>query len=276
MKMKLLKIQKIVFFGILGLAALIYIGPFLFSLSISFNADKDVFEWPIKLFPERFTLDNYKNVWKELPFGKWLFNSVLVTLIQTVSNVFFSALAGFAFARLEFKGRKLIFGLLLSSLMIPGIILLVPKFIILNEFQLINSYGGLIIPGLVGVTNIFLMKQFFETIPKDLEQAALIDGCSYFRIFWQIFLPISKPALAAVAIYTFQGSWNEFLWPVIVTYTEDMYTLPLGMASLRTELLTDWPLLMAGTILISLPTLMIFVVFQRYFVQGVASSGLKG
>lgn len=274
--MKKLKLQKIVFFIILGIAALVYIGPFLFSLSISFNADKNVFEWPIKLFPETLTLDNYKNVWNELPFGKWLFNSVLVTTIQTVTNVFFSALAGFAFARLEFKGRKLIFGLLLSSLMIPGIILLVPKFIILNEFQLINSYGGLIIPGLVGVTNIFLMKQFFETIPKDLEQAALIDGCSYFRIFWQVFLPISKPALAAVAIYTFQGSWNEFLWPVIVTYTEDMYTLPLGMASLRTELLTDWPLLMAGTILISLPTLMIFIIFQRYFVQGVASSGLKG
>lgn len=276
MVMKKLKLQKIVFFIILGIAALVYIGPFLFSLSISFNADKNVFEWPIKLFPETLTLDNYKNVWNELPFGKWLFNSVLVTTIQTVTNVFFSALAGFAFARLEFKGRKLIFGLLLSSLMIPGIILLVPKFIILNEFQLINSYGGLIIPGLVGVTNIFLMKQFFETIPKDLEQAALIDGCSYFRIFWQVFLPISKPALAAVAIYTFQGSWNEFLWPVIVTYTEDMYTLPLGMASLRTELLTDWPLLMAGTILISLPTLMIFIIFQRYFVQGVASSGLKG
>lgn len=274
--MKGLKIQKIIFLAILALAALIYIGPFLFSLSISFNADKNVFDWPIKLFPETFTLDNYKNVWNELPFGKWLFNSVLVTLIQTVTNVFFSALAGFAFARLEFKGRKLIFGLLLSSLMIPGIILLVPKFIILNEFRMINSYAGLIIPGLVGVTNIFLMKQFFETIPKDLEQAALIDGCSYFRIFWQIFLPISKPALAAVAIYTFQGSWNEFLWPVIVTYTEDMYTLPLGMASLRTELLTDWPLLMAGTILISLPTLLIFIVFQRYFVQGVASSGLKG
>ncbi|MEM9076642.1 MAG: carbohydrate ABC transporter permease [Bacteroidota bacterium] len=274
--MKELKLQKIGFIIILAVATLIYIGPFLFSISISFNADKNVFEWPIKLFPETFTLDNYKNVWNELPFGKWLFNSVLVTTIQTVTNVFFSALAGFAFARLEFKGRKLIFGLLLSSLMIPGIILLVPKFIILNEFRLINSYAGLIIPGLVGVTNIFLMKQFFETIPKDLEQAALIDGCSYFRIFWQVFLPISKPALAAVAIYTFQGSWNEFLWPVIVTYTENMYTLPLGMASLRTELMTDWPLLMAGTILISLPTLAIFIIFQRYFVQGVASSGLKG
>ena len=273
--MKALKIQKLLFFVLLAIATLIYIGPFLFSLSISLNAEKNVFDWPIKLLPKTLTLENYRNVWNELPFEKWLINSVVVTFVQTLSNVFFSALAGFAFARLEFKGRKLIFGLLLGSLMIPGIILLVPKFIILNEFRMINSYTGLIIPGLVGVTNIFLMKQFFETIPKDLEQAALIDGCSYFRIFWQIFLPISKPALAAVAIYTFQGSWNEFLWPVIVTYTEDMYTLPLGMASLRTELLTDWPLLMAGTILISLPTLIIFLVFQRYFVQGVTSSGLK-
>lgn len=274
--MKALRLQKILFLGVLGIMTLIYIGPFLFSLSISFNADKNVFDWPIKLFPENFTSDNYKNVWRDLPFGKWLFNSVLVTTIQTFSNVFFSALAGFTFARLEFPGRKIIFTLLLSSLMIPGIILLVPKFIVLNELSMINSYGGLILPGLVGVTNIFLMKQFFETIPKDLEQAALIDGCSYFRLFWQIFLPISKPALAAVAIYTFQGAWNEFLWPVIVSYTEDMYTLPLGMASLRHELLTDWPLLMAGTILISLPTLAIFIIFQRYFVQGVASSGLKG
>ncbi len=274
--MRSLKLQKILFLAILGVMTLIYIGPFLFSLSISFNADKNVFDWPIKLLPSAPTLENYKNVWSELPFGKWLFNSVLVTTIQTFSNVFFSALAGFTFARLEFPGRKLIFTLLLSSLMIPGIILLVPKFIVLNELSMINSYGGLILPGLVGVTNIFLMKQFFETIPKDLEQAALIDGCSYFRLFWQIFIPISKPALAAVAIYTFQGSWNEFLWPVIVSYTEDMYTLPLGMASLRHELLTDWPLLMAGTILISLPTLAIFIIFQRYFVQGVASSGLKG
>lgn len=274
--MKALKLQKALFLSLLVIMTLIYIGPFLFSISISFNADKNVFDWPIEIIPSETTFDNYKNVWKDLPFGKWLFNSVLITTIQTISNVFFAALAGFTFARLEFPGRKIIFTLLLSSLMIPGIILLVPKFIVLNELSMINSYGGLILPGLVGVTNIFLMKQFFETIPKDLEQAALIDGCSYFRIFWQIFIPISKPALAAVAIYTFQGSWNEFLWPVIVSYTEDMYTLPLGMASLRHELLTDWPLLMAGTIMISLPTLAIFIIFQRHFVQGVSSSGLKG
>lgn len=273
--MKNLKLQKLLFYGLLFIMTAIYLGPFLFSLSISFNAEQDVFSWPIKLLPEKWTLDNYRQVWQDLPFGTWLFNSFIITLVQTICNVFFASLAGFAFARLDFPGKNIIFSLLLASLMIPGIILLVPKFIILNEFHLINTYGGLILPGLVSVVNIFLMKQFFETIPKDLEEAALIDGCSYFRIFWQIFLPVSKPALAAVAIYTFQGSWNEFMWPVIVTTTRDMFTLPVGMAFLKNEFSVQWPLLMAGTILISLPTIAIFLLFQRYFVQGVASAGLK-
>ncbi|MEO1261696.1 MAG: carbohydrate ABC transporter permease [Bacteroidota bacterium] len=273
--MKEIKIQKILFYVVLLVMTAIYIGPFLFSLSISFNADQDVFQWPIKLLPDEWTLANYQKVWDDLPFAQWLFNSVIITLIQTLSNVFFAALAGFAFARLDFPGKNILFSILLASLMIPGIILLVPKFIILNEFNLINTYGGLILPGLVSVVNIFLMKQFFETIPKDLEEAALIDGCSYFRIFWQIFLPVSKPALAAVAIYTFQGSWNEFMWPVIVTTTREMFTLPVGMAFLKNEFSVQWPLLMAGTILISLPTIAIFLIFQRYFVQGVASAGLK-
>lgn len=267
--------KKLLFFALLASAAALYIGPFLFSLSISFNAKKDVFEWPIELIPSDVTLENYAAVWRDLPFARWVVNSIIVTLIQTIANVFFSALAGFAFARLYFPGKNIIFALLLSSLMIPIIILLVPKFIIMNEMHLVNTYAGLILPLLVTIPNIFLMKQFFETIPRDLEEAALIDGCSYFRIFWQIFLPVSTPALAAVAIYTFQGSWNEFLWPVIATYSKDMYTLPVGMATLRDELQTNWPLLMAGTILVSLPTLMIFLVFQRYFVQGVASSGSK-
>ena len=273
--MKDLKLQKLFFYlFLLGMTA-IYMGPFLFSLSISFNAEQDVFSWPIKLLPEKWTLGNYRAVWQDLPFTTWLFNSVLITSVQTVTNVFFASLAGFAFARLDFPGRNFIFSLLLASLMVPGIILLVPKFIILNEFRLINTYFGLMAPGLVTVVNIFLMKQFFMTIPKDLEEAALIDGCSYFRIFWQIFLPVSKPALAAVAIYTFQGSWNEFLWPVIVAVTNDMFTLPMGMAFLKNEFSVQWPLMMAGTILISLPTVAIFLIFQRYFVQGVASAGLK-
>ena len=259
---------------LIGMTA-IYMGPFLFSLSISLNAEQDVFSWPIKLLPEKWTLNNYVAVWEGLPFGQWLTNSLIVTVIQTLTNVFFASLAGFAFARLRFPGRNFIFSLFMASLMIPGIILLVPKFIVLNEFNLINTYAGIMMPGLVTVVNIFLMKQFFETIPRDLEEAALIDGCSYFRIYWQIFLPISKPALAAVAIYTFQGAWNEFMWTVIVTTTSDMFTLPVGMNFLKNEFQVNWPLLMSGTIIISLPTLLIFLIFQRYFVEGVASSGLK-
>ena len=171
--MKQLKLQKILFYGLLFLMTAIYIGPFLFSLSISFNAEQDVFEWPIKLIPEKWTLGNYQAVWRDLPFSQWLFNSVLITTIQTIANVFFAALAGFAFARLDFPFKNLLFSILLGSLMIPGIILLVPKFIILNELYLINTYAGLTLPGLVSVVNIFLMKQFFETIPKDLEETAL-------------------------------------------------------------------------------------------------------
>ncbi len=273
--MKKIKLHRLLLYLILLGMASIYIGPFLFSVSISFNASQDVFRWPIRLFPEEWTTENYANIWRDLPFATWLFNSTLITLVQTITNIFFAALAGFAFARLRFPGRNFIFGLFLASLMIPGIIVLVPRFLLLNELRMINTYPGLILPGLINVVNTFLMKQFFETIPRDLEDAARIDGCGYFRMFWQVFLPISKPALAAVAIYSFQGSWNEFLWPVISAITEDMFTLPVGMAFLRYEFKVHWPLLMAGTVLISLPTLTIFLVFQRYFVQGIATAGLK-
>ncbi len=268
-------IKNILFWLLLVIMTAIYIGPFLFSLSISFSEETDVFQWPIRLIPEKLTLKHYQAVWTDLPFGRWLLNSVVITSIQTISNVFFASLAGFAFARLRFPGKDVIFAIFMASLMIPGIILLVPKFIIMNELRLINTYAGLMLPGLITVVNIFLMKQFFETIPRDLEEAAFIDGCSYFRLYWQIFMPISKPAIAAVAIYTFQGAWNEFMWTVIVTTTNDMFTLPVGMNFLKNEYQVNWPLLMSGTILISIPTLVIFLFFQRYFVEGVASSGLK-
>lgn len=266
---------KILIYLLLLVLVAIYIGPFLFSITISLNSGQDVFRWPIRFLPEQWTLNNYVKVWQQLPFNRWLFNSVVVALIQTATNLFFASLAGFTFARLDFPGKNFIFTLFLATLMIPGIILIVPQFILLNQFRLINTYTGLILPGIVTVVNIFLMKQFFETIPRDLEDAARIDGCSYFRMYWQVFLPISTPALAAVAIYTFQGSWNNFLWPVIVTTTKEMFTLPVGMAFFRHEYQVQWTLLMAGTVIISLPTLLIFLIFQRYFVQGIATVGLK-
>ena len=273
--MKKIKIQKVILLAILCIMAMVYLGPFIFSVIVSFSDDKNLINQPGKIVSSGWTLRNYIYIWKDLPFSTWLFNSVVITLFQTVANVFFSALAGFTFAKLEFRGKNLIFGAMMASLMIPGIILIIPKFMLINELRMINSYPGLILPGLVSIVNIFLMKQFFETMPKDLEQAALIDGCNYFQMFWKVFIPNAKPALAAVAIYTFQGTWNEFMWPLIATNTTEMFTLPVGMATLRNELLTDWPAIMAGTILVSIPTLLIFIIFQRYFVQGIAATGGK-
>lgn len=273
--MRAIKIQKILLFTILILGTMVYLGPFIFSIIVSFSDNKNLINQPGQIFNSGWTLRNYIYIWKDLPFATWLFNSVIITVVQTISNVFFSALAGFTFAKLQFRGKNIIFGAMMASLMIPGIILIIPKFMLINELHMINSYPGLILPGMITVVNIFLMKQFFETMPKDLEKAALIDGCNYFQMFWRVFIPNSKPAIAAVAIYTFQGTWNEFLWPLIATNTGEMFTLPVGMASLRYELLTDWPAIMAGTILVSVPTLLIFIIFQRYFVQGIASTGGK-
>ena len=204
--MRAIKIQKILLLTILSLGAMVYLGPFIFSVIVSFSDNKNLINQPGQIVNSGWTLRNYIYIWKDLPFATWLFNSIVITACQTVTNVFFSSLAGFTFAKLEFKGKNLIFGAMLASLMIPGIILIIPKFLIINEFRMINSYPGLILPGMITVVNIFLMKQFFETMPKDLVQAALIDGCNYFQMFWKVFIPNSKPALAAVAIYTFQGT----------------------------------------------------------------------
>lgn len=261
---------------LLALATLVFTLPFLWSLSLSFQPPGDVFSWPIKLWPDPATLQNYRRLWTEIPFGRWLFNSAFLAGLVTLANLFFDALAGYAFARLRFPGRRVLFVLFLATLMVPGHVLLVPQFMLLNAFGLINTYTGLVTPHLVQVFGIFLMKQFFESIPEELEEAARIDGCSRFRTFWSVILPVSTPALAALAIYTFQGNWNGFLWPVVVTTTRDMFTLPVGMAMFRYEFKVEWTMLMAGSILIALPMLLIFLTFQRYFIQGTATTGLKG
>ncbi|MGX2041820.1 carbohydrate ABC transporter permease [Methylocaldum sp. MU1018] len=250
--------------------------PFLWALSLSFQPPGDVFSWPIELIPDEFTLQNYRRLWTEMPFAQWLGNSAGVALAVTLANLFFDALAGYAFARLRFPGRKVLFALLLATLMVPAHVTLVPKFMLLNALALVNTYAALIAPSVVQVVGIFLMKQFFESIPPQLEEAARIDGCNRFQVFWRVVLPASRPALAALGIYTFQGNWNEFLWPLVATTTGDRFTLPVGLAMFRYEYRVEWTLLMAGAVLVALPTLLIFLVFQRLFIQGIAASGLKG
>jgi multiple sugar transport system permease protein len=268
--------RKAVTLTLLVMAAGIFMLPFFWSLSISFQPPGDVFRWPMRLIPESATLQNYEQLWTEIPFARWLFNSSCVALAVTAANLFLDALAGYVFARLRFPGRKLLFTLLLATLMVPSHVTLVPKFMLLNALGLVNTYAALTAPSLVQVVGIFLMKQFFGSLPRQLEEAARIDGCNRFQVFWRVVLPISKPALAALGIYTFQGNWNEFLWPLVATTTSDMFTLPVGLAMFRYEFRVEWALLMAGSILIALPTLILFLVFQRLFIQGIATTGLKG
>ena len=267
--------RKTLSFAIVAIASLAFLGPYVWSLSLSFQPAGDVFAWPIQLIPDPATLENYRRLWTEIPFARWLLNSTIVVLCVTVCNVVLASLAGYAFARFSFPGRSLLFYCFLATLMVPGHVTLVPKFMLLNYFGMINTYQGLILPGIVQVFGVFLMKQFFETLPPELEEAARIDGCSRFETFRKIILPVSKPALVALSIYTFQGAWNDFLWPVIVTTTPDMYTLPLGMAMFRFEFKVEWTMLMAGSVLLSLPMLLIFIFFQRLFVQNAAATGGK-
>ena len=268
--------RKTLMLAVIIVASLLFIGPYLWSVSISLQLPGDVFGWPIQLLPSPATLENYHRLWTEVRFARWLLNSSIIAAVVTLSNVVFASMAGYAFARIPFPGRQFLFYCFLATLMIPAHVTMVPKFMLLNYFGMINTYQGLIIPGMVQVFGIFLMKQFFETLPAELEEAARIDGCGQFRIFWTIILPVSKPAIVALAIYTFQGAWNDFLWPVIVTTTPDMYTLPLGMAMFRFEFKVEWTMLMAGSVLLSLPTLIIFICFQRLFIQNAAMSGTKG
>jgi multiple sugar transport system permease protein len=269
-------IKRAAILALLLAATGIFTLPFLWSLSLSFQPPGDVFRWPIELVPDEFTLENYRRLWTEIPFARWLFNSSGVALAVTLANLFFDALAGYAFARLRFPGRNVLFALLLATLMVPAHVTLVPKFMLLNGLGLVNTYTALVAPAMVQVVGIFLMKQFFESIPPQLEEAARIDGCNRFQVFWRVVLPASRPALAALGIYTFQGNWNEFLWPLVVTTTSDRFTLPVGLAMFRYEFRVEWTLLMAGAVLIALPTLIIFLIFQRLFIQGIATSGLKG
>lgn len=219
---------------------------------------------------------NYKAVFHETGVARSLLNSAIVTIAVTAGLVFTSSLAAFAFARLKFFGRDKIFLGYLATLMIPGIVTMVPTFLILRELRWINSYCALIIPPMFSAYGVFLMRQFFITLPRELEEAATIDGCSAFGIYWRIILPLSKPALAALAILTFMGTWRSFMWPLIVSHTKNMFTLPLALAQFQEMYGVHWTLLMAGSVIMIIPMLVVFIFGQRFFVEGVQLGAVKG
>lgn len=226
--------------------------------------------------PAEMSLDNYVQVFKAVPFSRYYLNSILVAVSVTVGQVLISSLAAFAFARLRFKGREALFLLYLATLMIPFPVTLIPNFLIINRLGWYNSYPALIVPGLFSAFSTFLLRQYYRTIPVELDEAARMDGASSLRIWWQITLPLSGPVLATLAIFVFQSTWNEFLWPLVVTTTEEMRTIPVGLSYFVGQYSTAWGLLMAGSVIAVLPILVIYVVAQKWFVQGIALSGLGG
>ncbi|GIK76207.1 MAG: sn-glycerol-3-phosphate transport system permease protein UgpE [Chloroflexota bacterium] len=271
-------LRLVLSYALLFLIALIFLYPFVLAISTSFKTLPEINERPVALIPQTFTLEGYQRMFA-LNVGRWAFNSFLIATIVTVSNVLFSGLAGYALTRIAFPGSRFVFLAIIGTMMIPGIVQLIPMFIVLKSLNMIDSYSGLIVPKMVTAFGIFLMAQFFEAIPREIEEAARIDGASRFRTFFQVVLPLARPAIVALVIFSFQGSWNEFMHPLIViTTNQDLYTLPLGLAFLRGGLGQNlqWNALLAGSMLTTLPMALIFLFFQRYFIEGISYSGVKG
>ena len=263
--------------------------PFLNSLAISLNQANDTTLGGITVYPRKFTLENYRNIMETVPFFRYFFNSFILASAGVLTNVFLGALAGYGFAKLHFRGKKVMFRILLSSMMLPGIVTMVPLFVVLRRFPffggnnwmgmggkgMINTFWAIILPGACGTYAVFFMKQFFETLPTELAEAARIDGANEFRIFWQVYLPLIKPAAMTLGIMTFQSGWNNFMWPLIVLNDPNKFTIQIGLSLFKTNYSTNYGAMMGGTVIAMLPVIILFVFAQRYFVEGIAFSGSK-
>ncbi len=268
---------KILLYLVLTLYAIITLIPFLWALSASFKPLTEIVAGEPNFLPKNFTLDNYKQIFvKEPLFLRWFFNSVIIAIAVTILNLLFNSMAGYALARLRFRGRRFFVFLILAVLAVPIQVTLIPTFLILKTFGWLNSYQGMIIPNMVNATFIFMMRQFFVNFPKELEEAAALDGLSTFGIFRYIVLPLAKPALAAQAVFIFMSSWNNFLLPVVILFDPEMFTLPLGLNSFKGQYISYWNYIMAASMVFTLPALAIYAFFNRYFIQSVSFTGRKG
>ena len=281
------RIRTVIVYSILVVVAVLFAIPFLWSVSTSFRTLQDTAAG-FSILPRHWTTVGYHDVFHQYSFGRYTLNSFIIAGVITLSNLFLASLGGYAFARLKFPGREVLFLLVLGTLMIPDQLRLVPIYEMLvnwipswvghlgwHNASFINRNGVILIQ-LVLAANLFLMRQYFLTIPRDLEEAAKLDNAGYFKTYWKVMLPLAGPALAAVTILTFQGMWNGLFWPVVLLQDQSQYTIPIGIAQFIQKYTTLWPQLMAASVIAILPIVLLFVFFQRYFVAGVAASGVKG
>ncbi len=263
------------FYALISVGALGMVLPLIWMVTTSFKDEDSVFTIPIQWIPVPFHPENYARAYGFVPWAQYYFNSVFVAISHVVLALVFCSLAGFGFARYRFPGRTICFVVVLSTLMIPFQVIMVPLFIVTKQLGWLNTYAGLIIPGAVGAFGIFMMRQFMLTLPDELFAAARIDGASEPGLFWSIAMPLAKPALAALAIFTFTGSWDSLLWPLIVTTKVNLRTLPLGLALFNSEYGNDYTGLMAATTAATVPVILLFVLLQKQFVEGIVMTGLK-
>ncbi len=263
-------------YAVLAIALIAVVAPFVWMVLGSFKGEGELRANPPTWIPQAASLDNYTQLVSRLSFGTYFANSVIVAVVVTAGNLLFCSMLGYALAMLDFKGKKLVFTAVMGTLMIPGVVTFVPLFVLVANIGLIDSLPGLILPFLVSPFGVFLMRQFILGLPKDLLDAGRVDGAGELRIFRQIILPLCGPALATLGILTFLGSWNNFLWPLVVAQQESTYTLPVALALYSTgQNSTNYGLLLAGATVVVIPILAVFLVFQRRFIEGIATTGIK-
>ena len=270
-------VKLAVTYGVLSAIAIAMLLPLLWLISTAFKSpEENIFAFPPQFIPAAPTLNNFITVWQQNPFGQYFINSVIVAVLTVSLNLLFCSLAAYPLARLRFAGRQFLFALIVATILIPFQIVMIPLYVLAVQLGLRNSYLGLIFPFMASAFGIFLMRQAFLGVPKELEEAARIDGCSELGIWWNVMMSSTRPALVTLAIFVFIGAWSDFLWPLILLDRPEYYTLPLGVAKLAGSFSLDWRLIAAGSVISILPVLIFFVVMQRYIVPTESGSGLKG
>ena len=265
---------RVIRWTILFLGGVVMVMPIVFMLSTSFKWPHEIYN--LMIIPDDPTIENYTYVLEDGRFYKWFINSLIVATITTISAVIFDSLVGYTLCKFRFRGRMIVFVAILSTLMIPTEMLVIPWYLMARDFGWLNSYWGIMFPGVITAFGTFLMKQFFESVPDDFLEAARIDGLNEFQIWWTVAMPLVTPAISALAIFVFLGNWTAFIWPLIVTNDPALYTLPVGLTTFSVEQDVEWELIMTGAALATIPTLIVFLAFQRYIIRGVVMTGLKG
>jgi multiple sugar transport system permease protein len=276
MNMKKASKSHILVYIILAVGSTIMVLPFIWTFLTSVKTQSEALSVPPTLLPDVWNFVNYKIVWNTLPFGKFFFNTTLMVIFRCIGSIFFSALAGYAFARLEFPLKKIFFAMILIQMMVPSQIFILPQYLIISKLGWLNTIKALVVPGFVSTFGTFLLRQFFMGLPKDLEEAAYLDGCNVWHTFWYVLLPLTKSGLVSVGIFTALFAWKDLMWPLIVNMSIDKMTLSSGLVTLMGQYSVDYPQLMAGSMIAIVPMVILFLIFQKQFVEGIATTGTKG